>query len=286
MKQENKNSGGQLNLVVAAHDAEAVCDWVRDALGQEPVENTGYLAEQSMIEIYFGSLLEAQIAQKALPPSLPVRASEAKEFLEQDWTTFWRHHFKITELGQNLRIVPEWEKIPDDARINILINPGLSFGTGGHFTTRFCLEAIEEAVCAFQPQSMIDAGTGSGILAIAAVKLGIPSVAAFDYDPVCIDQCAENAARNGVAGKIGFFQADVLAPGWYSAPADVVCANILTSVLLEAAPLIKRATKRRMILSGIREIEADAVADTFVQLGCREIARDGDGQWCGLVIDV
>jgi len=64
------------------------------------------------------------------------------------------------------------------------------------------------------------------------------------------------------------------------------CANILTSVLLEAAPLIKRATKKRMLLSGIREIEADAVADTFIQLGCREISRDGDGQWCGLVIDV
>ena len=74
-------------------------------------------------------------------------------------------------------------------------------------------------------------------------------------------------------------------PGWFSAPADLLCANILTSVLLEAAPLIVRATKKRMILSGIREIEADAVADTFVQLGCREIMRDGDGHWCGIILD-
>ena len=133
---------------------------------------------------------------------------------------------------------------------------------------------------------MLDAGTGSGILSIAAIKLGIPKVDAFDYDPVCIDQCKINAARNGVEGRINFFQADVLEPGWHTNPADLVCANILTSVLLEAAPLIKRATGKRMLLSGIREIEADAVADTFVQLGCREISRDGDGQWCGLVIDV
>jgi len=190
------------------------------------------------------------------------------------------------ELGQNLRIVPEWEEVPEDGKTNIIINPGLSFGTGGHFTTKFCLEALEEAIQTLEPETMIDAGTGSGILSIAATKLGIPKIDAFDYDPVCIDQCDENAARNDVEGEINFFLANVLEPGWYSEPADIVCANILTSVLLEAAPLIKRATKKRMLLSGIREIEADAVAETFIQLGCREIARDGDGQWCGLVIDV
>jgi ribosomal protein L11 methyltransferase len=190
------------------------------------------------------------------------------------------------ELGRNLRIVPEWEQAPNDGRINIIINPGLSFGTGGHFTTRFCLEALEEAAITLNPQTMIDAGTGSGILSIAAIRLGIPDVVAFDYDPVCIEQCNTNAERNGVGGQIHFFQTDVLEPGWNSKPADLVCANILTSVLLEAAPLIKRATGKRMILSGIREVEADAVADTFIQLGCREVSRDGDGKWCGLVIDV
>jgi len=133
---------------------------------------------------------------------------------------------------------------------------------------------------------MIDAGTGSGILAIAAIKLGIPQVDAFDYDPVCVEQCLENAQRNGVEGRINFFQADVLEAGWLREPADIVCANILTSALIEAAPLIIRAAKKRIILSGIREVEADGVADTFVQLGCREVSRDGDGQWCGLVIDV
>jgi ribosomal protein L11 methyltransferase len=286
MTMEKQNDGGQLNLLVTAGHEEAVCNWVREALQKEPVEVKRPYAEESLIEIYFESLLEAEIAQKALPDSLGIKTVEAKEFRDQDWTTFWQHHFHTMEIGRNLRIVPEWEDAPQDVKLNIIINPGLSFGTGGHFTTRFCLEALEDAVRDLNPQTLIDAGTGSGILSIAAIKLGLPDVIAFDYDPVCIDQCVANAARNGIEGKIHFFQADVLASGWNSKPADIVCANILTSVLLEAARLIKGATGRRMILSGIREIEADAVAETFIQLGCREISRDGDGQWCGLVIDV
>ncbi len=286
MTPDNKNSGGLLTLLVATQNVEVVCEWVRGVLQKEPVEVTQPFAEESLIEVYFDSLVEAEIARKALPPNLPIQTAETKEYKAEDWTTFWQHHFQTMELGRTLRIVPEWEEAPADEKINIIINPGLSFGTGGHFTTQFCLEALEESFQTLEPQTMIDAGTGSGILSIAAIKLGIPQVDAFDFDPVCIDQCNINAARNDVDGAIHFFQADVLEPGWYSEPADLVCANILTSVLLEAAPLIKRAAKKRILLSGIREIEADAVADTFVQLGCREISRDGDGQWCGLVIDV
>ncbi len=286
MGDENKNCGGQLNLLVPTEQVDAVCDWIREALQKEPIEVTQPLAEESLIEVYFDTLLEAQIAQKALPDEMSIRMAEAKEYKDEDWTTFWQHHFKTMELGQNLRTVPEWEEAPEDGKTNIIINPGLSFGTGGHFTTRFCLEALEEACDSIEPTTMIDAGTGSGILSIAAIKLGIPDVIAFDYDPACVEQCKTNAARNGVEDRIHFFQADVLEPGWNSKPADIVCANILTSVLLDAAPLIKRAAKKRILLSGIREIEADAIADTFIQLGCRENSRDGDGKWCGLVIDV
>lgn len=286
MTTKSKNCGGQLNLLVATQHIEPICEWIRSALQKEPIEVTQPFAETSRVEVYFDSLPEAEIARKALPNNRPIRSAETREYGEQDWTTFWQHHFQTLELGRNLRIIPEWESAPEDGKINIVINPGLSFGTGGHFTTKFCLEALEEAFQSLEIETMIDAGTGSGILSVAAVKLGIPKVDAFDHDPVCVDQCLENAARNGVEGRINFYQADVLEPGWHTEPVDLVCANILTSVLLEAAPLIKRSAKKRILLSGIREIEADAVADTFVQLGCREVSRDGDGQWCGLVIDV
>lgn len=286
MNKQIKNSGGQLNLLVPNEHAELVCEWIRDALEKEPIEVSHPNSDESQIEIYFDSVLEAEIAKKALPDDLFIRVAEAKEYKEQDWTTFWQHHFKTMELGRNLRIVPEWEVAPDDGRVNIIINPGLSFGTGGHFTTRFCLEALEEAYETLDIHSMIDAGTGSGILSIAAIKLGIPDVVGFDFDPVCVDQCNANALRNGLENRIHFFQADVLKPGWNAKPADLVCANILTSVLLEAAPMLKRAANKRILLSGIREIEADAVANTFMELGCKEVSRDGDGKWCGIVIDV
>ncbi len=286
MSEDNNNCGGKLNLLVALENVEYVCDWIRDALNKEPIEVIRPMAEESLIETYFDSQLEAEIARKALPDDLPIKSAKSLEYKAQDWTTFWQHHFKICELGENLRIVPDWEEVPDDERINIIINPGLSFGTGGHFTTKFCLEALEDAISAFNPQTMIDAGTGSGILSITAIKLGIPDVIAFDYDPVCVEQCNMNAARNEIENQIHFFQTDVLEPGWGSKPAEIVCANILTSVLLEAAPLIKRAATKRILLSGIREIEGDAIADTFIQLGCKEISRDGDGQWCGIVLDV
>lgn len=286
MTTENKNNGGQLNLLVSIDHVETVSEWVREALQKEPIEVTQHLSEESRLEIYFDSLLEAEIAQKALPAVLPIKSADAKEYKEQDWTTFWQHHFQTMDLGQNLRIVPEWEPVPDNDKVNIIINPGLSFGTGGHFTTKFCLEALESTHESMEIDSMIDTGTGSGILSIAAIKLGINKVDAFDFDPICVDQCLANAQRNNVDGRINFYQANVLEPGWRKEPADLVCANILTSVLLEAAPLIKRAAKKRILLSGIREIEADAVADTFIQLGCREVSRDGDGQWCGIIIDV
>lgn len=286
MPENEKNSGGRLILRVSIEHADDICEWIRDTIGKEPVEVSRPYCDDAYIEVYFDSPLEAELIHKALPSKLPIHSAETRIFTERDWTTFWQHHFKIMELGKHLRIVPEWEALPDDEKINIIINPGLSFGTGGHFTTRFCLEALEDAVEHLNPQSMIDAGTGSGILSIAAIKLGISDVTAFDHDPVCVEQCTLNAERNGVSGKIHFFQADVLAPGWNARPADLICANILTSVLLEAAPMLKRATRKRLLLSGIREIEADAVADTFIALGGREVSRDGDGQWCGLVIDV
>ena len=86
-------------------------------------------------------------------------------------------------------------------------------------------------------------------------------------------------------GAIRFYHSDVLRPGWFKKPADVVCANILTRILIEAAPALWRATKKRLILTGIREFEGDSVADVFVAGGAREVLRDGDGEWCGIVLD-
>jgi ribosomal protein L11 methyltransferase len=280
------NTCGQLEVVVARGQADRLCEWVREQWGVEPVCIEPPHGDRSVVDIYFDTPAEAEARRRQLPKGYGVASAEAMACHEQQWTTFWRHHFHITDIGRRLRTVPVWEKAPDRKRINLRVDPGLSFGTGGHFTTRFCLEELERTCATLQPRSMLDAGTGSGILAIAAAKLGVPRVEAFDHDPVCVAKCAENAALNRLdRRRIRFYSADVLKPGWCRRPADVVCANILTHVLIEAAPALWRATRRRLILTGIREVEGDSVADVFVAGGAREVLRDSDGEWCGIVLD-
>ena len=278
-------SCGQLDVVVDRSRAEAFCDWIREHWQVEPVSLEAPQGGHSVVKVYFPSVAEADDHRRRLPrKEFALSKPQVMECREEQWTTFWRHHFHVQDIGHRLRTVPVWERAPDRKRINLRIDPGLSFGTGGHFTTRFCLEELERACRELHPRSMLDAGTGSGILAIAAAKLGVARVEAFDNDPVCVAKCRENAALNRLGKeRIRFYAADVLRDGWCRRPADVVCANILTSILIEAAPALWRATRKRLILTGIREFEGDSVADAFVAGGAREILRDGDGEWCGIV---
>ena len=279
-------SCGQLELVLSLEDAEAFCEWVREHWAVEPVCLEQPHGDRAVVDMYFDTLAEAKAQGRKVPKQFAITSVQAMVCREEQWTTFWRHHFHTQDIGRRLRTVPIWEAPPDRRRINLLIDPGLSFGTGGHFTTRFCLEELERACEKLNPRSMLDAGTGSGILAIAAAKMGVKTIDAFDYDPVCVEKGEENALLNHLKkGRIRFYQADVLRGGWLSPPADVVCANILTNVLIEAAPALWRATKRRLILTGIREFEGDSVANAFMAGGAREVLRDGDGEWCGIVLD-
>ena len=279
-------SCGQLEVVLAKNDADSFCDWVRERWKVEPVCLEQPHGDRAVVDIYFDTLAKAKARRRQLTRKFALSSVETLICREEQWTTFWRHHFQTRDIGRRLRTVPAWEAPPDRKRINLLIDPGLSFGTGDHFTTRFCLEELERACAKFKPRSMLDAGTGSGILAIAAAKMGVKTINAFDYDPVCVEQCSENAVLNRLKkGAVRFYHGDVLRPGWLKKPADVVCANILTRILIEAAPALWRATKKRLILTGIRECEGDSVADVFVAGGAREVLRDGDGEWCGIVLD-
>ena len=279
-------SCGQLELVLAKDDADSFCEWIRSNWGVEPVSLEQPHGDQAVVKIYFDTLAQAQAHRRKLPRNFALSSVQTMVCREEQWTTFWRHHFHVQDIGRRLRTVPVWEKPPDRKRINIRIDPGLSFGTGGHFTTRFCLEELERACADLKPRSMLDAGTGSGILAIAAAKMGVKTIDAFDFDPVCVEKCVENASLNRLAkNRIRFYFGDVLKTGWLKRPADVVCANILTHILIQAAPSLWRATKKRLILTGIREFEGDSVADAFVANGAREVLRDGDGEWCGIVLD-
>lgn len=280
------NTCGRLEVVVERDEAEALCDWVREHWAREPISLEAPHGKRAVVEIYFDTPAEAAAHRRRLPKTFAVAGARSMTCREEQWITFWRHHFRTQDIGLRLRIVPVWEIIPDRKRINLRIDPGLSFGTGGHFTTRFCLEELESACEQLRPRSLLDAGTGSGILAIAAARLGVPHIEAFDYDPICIEMSRKNAAMNRLKkDRIRFYFADVLKDGWHRRTADVVCANILTNVLIAAAAGLWAATKKRIILTGIRECEGDSVAEAFLALGAQEIRRDGDGEWCGIVLD-
>jgi ribosomal protein L11 methyltransferase len=275
-----------LTLVVSAAAAETLGEELRESLGREPVQLERPGSAHVWLEVYFEEEHQAQVGAALWASHADVLATAVRRCDSRDWATFWQLHFQPRRIGERLLIAPAWDESvdPGEKRVCVRIVPGLSFGTGEHFTTRFCLERLEQLTR--QPdtcQTMWDVGCGSGLLAVAGAALGIARVVGTDNDPVCLVQSAENAARNGVADQTEWYAGDILAddvPGIF----DVVCANLFGSLLIQAAPALWSATGRYLVLSGIREREVEAVSETFYDLGAREILRDGDGDWAGLLL--
>jgi ribosomal protein L11 methyltransferase len=281
MKTENPTGGAILTLATTQSEAEAISDWIAEHLEKTVVELKKPGGHDVMLEVYFDNTLEAEIAAKALEP-FPISGTFVREYAAEEWAESWKKHFKPMDIGERLRVCPPW-LAGESSRMELVINPGLSFGTGNHFTTRFCLEQLDRLVPESGAKTMLDIGTGSGILAIAAIKLGAERAVGADFDPLCVEQSILNAVANGVAEQTEFFQHDIT-DGWTGETYDIVCANIYASLLIDNAATLLRVTKNHLLLTGIREVELDGVADTFVRLGGREIVRDCDGEWSGLVI--
>jgi ribosomal protein L11 methyltransferase len=280
MKTEKAKGGAILTLMIAQSEAERISDWVADNLEKTVVELKKPGGTECALEIYFNDTIEAEIASRAME-QFPVFGKSIREYADEEWAESWKKHFKPMDIGSKLRVVPPWLAGQSD-RIELVINPGLSFGTGNHFTTRFCLEQLDRFVPQGGIRTMLDIGTGSGVLAIAAVKLGAESALGVDFDPICVDCSMENAAANGVADKTLFRQHDIT-NGWPDEKYDIVCANIYSTLLIDNATTLLRVAGKYLLLTGIREMELDGVADTFVALGGREIVRDSDNEWGGLV---
>jgi len=283
MKTEKPEGGAILTLMTAQSAAEAISDWVAENWAKTVVELKKPGGTECALEIYFDSSIEAELALRALP-DFPNFGTAVREYAAEEWTESWKKHFKPMDIGRRLRVVPPWLAGQSD-RIELVINPGLSFGTGNHFTTRFCLEQLDRFVPQSGAKTMLDVGTGSGVLAIAAVRLGVEKALGVDFDPICVECSMENAQANGVAEQTAFRQHDIT-EGWPDEKYDIVCANIYASLLIDNAATLLRVTGKYLLLTGIREVELDGVADTFVRLGGREIVRDGDGEWSGLVFAV
>lgn len=175
--------------------------------------------------------LLVEVGLLACAPALTASSME-----EQDWLEGWKQYFSPLEISERLAIVPSWETYqPRPGQQVITLDPGMAFGTGTHGTTFTCLQALSAYL---QPGMRVcDVGTGSGILAIGAVKLGGQTVIATDNDPLAVRVARENAALNDVAGRINFREADLIAG--IEGPFELVVANILAPVILLLIPRLR-----------------------------------------------
>ncbi|VGM95971.1 Ribosomal protein L11 methyltransferase [uncultured Avibacterium sp.] len=187
-------------------------------------------------------------------------AYKIEQIEDKDWEREWMDNFHPMQFGKHLWICPSWREVPDENAVNVMLDPGLAFGTGTHPTTALCLEWLDSLD--LNGKTVIDFGCGSGILAIAALKLGAKSAVGIDIDPQAILASRNNAEQNGVSDRLQLFLAKD-AP--QDLQADVVVANILAGPLKELAPTISQLVKAqgKLGLSGILETQAQSVCEAY-----------------------
>ena len=202
----------------------------------------------------------------------------------EDWANSWKRHFKPIEIGRALLIKPSWSRrrAKPGQRV-VVLDPGLSFGTGQHATTHFCLSQLSRCRHPGRRQSFLDIGTGSGILAIAAAKRGYSPVTAIDHDPAAIRTAAANARRNRVEAKISLRRADLTRPDALGARRyDVICANLTDDLLVAEAGKIAARLKPdgRLVLAGILAGQFQAVTEKLHFFGLTLEFSELENTWC------
>lgn len=208
---------------------------------------------------------------------------------ENDWAEAWKHAYRPIPVGERLMIVPAWMENPDPQRIPLLLDPGMAFGTGTHPTTQMCLAEVERLT---RPgMTVLDVGCGSGILSIAALKLGAAEAIGVDTDPQAVAVALENAARNGVAAGFRAAEGSVEAlrtPPLGPRQAPLVLANILAPVLVklldEAGLADLVAPAGHLVLSGILEGQADDVLAAAQRAGLQFAHRRQIEDWVTLTV--
>jgi ribosomal protein L11 methyltransferase len=203
--------------------------------------------------------------------------SELSRLEDREWTRVWMDDFAPIQMGPRLWVCPSWAEPPDEALVNVMLDPGLAFGTGTHATTAMCLGALDAAMSG--GESVVDFGCGSGILAIAALKLGASKALGVDNDPQALAASRDNAARN----KISADQFDAVMPedgrlSAWSNVANVVVANILAGPLLSLAQELIQlmAPGGRLLLTGVLEEQAAELIEHYAHVGL-EVTDRRDG---------
>ena len=193
----------------------------------------------------YGTVAAVRMAMSALkkehPEYAPLLLTMA-DVADEDWENNWKQFYKPMEIGSRLLVVPEWEEAADPTRVKLVLNPGLTFGTGSHATTRLCLQALDTHI--HGGERVLDLGCGSGILSIAALRLGAESAFACDIDEKCVDVAYENAALNGIGKdrytvRWGNVLTDAALRQEMGAGYDIVVANIVADAIMGLSPHVR-----------------------------------------------
>ena len=265
-----------LALALPQQEAEALSDALMEAgadsvlLDSEAFESSTANVRLTVLVARGGdadAILQSGFAIAGLPP----RAATREEIEDQDWVRRSQSQFPPIHVGGRLWIVPTWHEAPVGDAIVVRLDPGLAFGTGSHASTRLVLQFLESEMKG--GASVLDYGCGSGILAIAAAKLGAGRVAATDIDPQALVTSAENAQANGVSLEL--HDLDTMPDKTY----DLVLANILATPLIALAPLLTARTAKggRLILSGILDTQAQEVAAAYAGAFRMRVGASMDG---------
>lgn len=233
----------------------------------EPIKGTTPLWQDTRVM----GLFEADIDEESLLnylkngwqdafPETPFPPHKLEILEDKDWVREWMDRFEPIQFGERLWVCPSWKPAPDPSAANLMLDPGLAFGTGSHPTTALCLQWIAQQD--WQHKTVIDYGCGSGILAIGAILMGAEYVMGVDNDTQALTATKDNAQRNGIeADKIPVF----LPEDTPTHPVDIMLANILAGPLIDMAARLAELTKQGglIALSGILEHQADAVIDAY-----------------------
>ena len=204
---------------------------------------------------------------------------------EEDWANSWKAYYKPIKIGEKIVICPAWERYtPAEGEIVIRMDPGMAFGTGTHETTRLVIRLLEKYTKA--GQRMLDVGTGTGILAICASRLGADFCRAYDIDPTAVRVARENIKDSGLE-NVTCDQSDLLKQvSLEDGPYDLVCANIVADIIIRMTPDVGRYMKEDAVLlaSGIIAERCDDVVECFEKNGFKVVKKLTDNDWCGLAV--
>jgi ribosomal protein L11 methyltransferase len=235
---------------------------------------------EAIVVAWFDDREPAEAALADVRAWVPDARGAFGEAPDTDWSMAWRSQIRSTRVGR-LWVGPPWETAPEGT-VSLVIEPKMAFGTGDHPTTALCLAAVDVFCAAHPGGSVLDVGTGTGVLALMARKLGAGRVVGVDNDPMSVTLARENAALNGIAGvELSGATLDAI-DGRF----DLVIANILANTLVELAPALVAHTRGRLVLAGVLIHQEDEVREAFERAGAASDGGDRSGDWIRLDLHV